>query len=119
MLRTLHAYLPFIDDRRGRRIGELLGILWVLSLADLGFTLWAQSFTRFVELNPLVAPLLHDGRFCTLILMKVGLTAFGATVFWRLRAHGRAEVALWGVVGCYVALAFRWSAYTLGATPIM
>lgn len=116
MFRSLH--LPLIDDRRDRRIGELIGVLWLLSLADLGFTLWAQSFTPFKELNPLAAALLRNGQVASLVLMKVVLTTIGATVFWRLRSHGRAELALWLMVGVYVALAFRWSGYTIGVANV-
>jgi hypothetical protein len=50
----LHAMIiPWIDDRRPRRVGELIGILWMLALADLVFTLWAHTFTPFIEMNPL------------------------------------------------------------------
>jgi K+ transporter len=115
MLRSATLYLPIIDDRRDRRVGELIGVLWVLSLADLGFTLWAQWFTPFKEMNPIAALLLKNGMVSSLVLMKVLLTTIGATVFWRLRKHVQAEAALWGMVGVYVALTFRWSDYTLGA----
>lgn len=117
MFHALH--LPLIDSRRDRRIGELIGVIWLLSLADLGFTLWAQFFTPFKELNPLAEMLLRDGMIGSLILMKVLLTAIGATVFWRLRTHGRAELALWLMVGVYVALAFRWSGYTIGVANVV
>jgi DMSO/TMAO reductase YedYZ heme-binding membrane subunit len=109
---------PFIDGRRDRRMGELIGILWVLALADLAFTLWANRFTRFEELNPIAAAMLANGLTVSLVLFKLVLTTIAATIFWRLRAHTRAEVGLWAIVLVYVALAFRWHDYTLGTTAV-
>ena len=56
--------------------------------------------------------MLSQNRLLLLIAMKVGLTGLGTAIFWGLRKHGRAEVALWLVVAVYVALTFRWSDYT-------
>jgi len=53
-----------------------------------------------------------------LILMKLILTTVGATIFWRLREHGRAEAALWLIVVAYVFLALRWSTYTTGVMAL-
>lgn len=110
MSRVFH--IPLIDASRTRRTVELLVILWVLALADLFFTLWAHVFTPFEELNPLANHLLAHERLLLLIAGKVGLTGFGTAIFWALRKHARAEIALWVVVLCYVALTFRWSDYT-------
>jgi hypothetical protein len=116
MLRSL--CLPLIDDQRTRRIGELICILWMLSLVDLGFTLWASLFTPFIELNPIAAIFLQHGMVTSLVLMKVLLTTIGATVFWRLRKNRQAELALWLMVVVYVALTIRWAAYTHGVAPM-
>ena len=89
-------------------------VLWLLSVADLFFTLWAHLFTPFHEVNPIAAALLDADQLASLILLKLILTTIGATIFWRLRDHSRAEAALWLVVAAYVLLAFRWSAYTSG-----
>jgi hypothetical protein len=105
---------PLIDSRRDRRMGELIGILWLLSLADLFFTLWAHVFTPFYELNPIARTLLNHNLLLSLVLLKVVLTAIGSTIFWRLRNYARAEIVLWGVVLTYVLLTMRWSDYTLG-----
>src|SRR5205085_104652 len=104
--------IRWIDGCRARRVGELLAVLWLLSLADLVFTIWAELFTPFHELNPLAAHLLHHGQITALIACKVALTGLGAAIFWRLRRHARAELALWAVVLLYVLLAIRWSDYT-------
>jgi hypothetical protein len=91
-----------------------IGVLWLLSMADLFFTLWAHLFTPFQEANPIAAALLDADQLASLILLKLILTTVGATIFWRLRDHSRAEAALWLVVAAYVLLAVRWSTYTTG-----
>ncbi|MDB5323426.1 MAG: hypothetical protein JWN40_5057 [Phycisphaerales bacterium] len=109
--------LPFslFDSHRSRRVAELIGIVWMLGLADLFFTLWAHFFTHFNELNPVASFMLRRNLVPSLILFKLVVTAVGTQIFWRLRHHRRAEVALWGLAGVYVLLAVRWSAYTATA----
>jgi hypothetical protein len=107
--------LILLDEHRHRRMAELIAILWALSLVDLSFTLWAHFFTPFHELNPLASFMLKRGLLPSLILFKLVVTAIGTRIFWRLRKHGRAELALWAIVGVYVLLAVRWSTYTTSA----
>ena len=106
------------EGTRARRVYQGIAILWLLSLSDLFFTLWAHTFTAFDELNPIAAALLDHGMFGLLVMMKVGLTFLGATFFWRLRGHTRAEIALWAVVLAYVLLTIRWSSYTTGVMAL-
>lgn len=103
---------------RGRRVVQGICVLWVLSLADLVFTLWAHLFTPFHELNPLARALLDGDQLAVLVLLKLCSTTVGATIFWRLRAHARAELGLWLVVTAYVLLAMRWSSYTVGVMAL-
>jgi hypothetical protein len=103
---------------RSRRVFQLITTLWVLSLADLVFTLWAHFFTPFHELNPLARYFLGHGLIPSLILFKLVVTAIGASIFWRLRLHVRAEAALWAIVAVYVLLAVRWSSYTTAALAL-
>ena len=103
---------------RTRRVAQGILALWLLSVADLFFTLWAHLFTPFHEANPLAAALLDTDRLVALVLFKLILTTVGATIFWRLRSHRRAELALWLVVAAYVMLAVRWSAYTTGVMAL-
>ena len=107
------------DAHRARRVGQLIGVLWLLGLADLLFTLWAHFFTAFHELNPVANLMLQNNLVPTLILFKLVVTAIGTGIFWRLRNLARAEAALWAMVGVYVALAFRWSDYTVNALAMM
>ena len=104
--------LSHLEARRPRRVAEAIAVVWVLSLADLCFTLWAHFFTPFHEENPLARYFLGQNLIPGLILFKLTATAFAMTIFWRLRTHARAELGLWLLVGLYVALTFRWATYT-------
>src|SRR5688500_19406694 len=106
---------PLIDGHRARRMAGLIGVVWLLSLADLLFTLWAHFFTAFHELNPVANYMLSRGLIPSLVLFKVVVTAIGVQIFWQLRRHPQAEFALWGMTGVYVLLTLRWSSYTLAA----
>ena len=98
---------------RDRQTGALVAALWVLSLADLVFTLWAHRFTTcFGELNPVADALLQRNLIPSVVLLKLVTTTIGATIFWRLRTHTHARLALWMLVLAYVALLLQWSNYT-------
>ena len=103
------------QSHRTRRVFQLIAVLWLLGLADLCFTLWAHFFTAFNELNPVANYMLRRNLLPSLILFKLVVTALGTQIFWRVRQHRRAEVALWGLTAVYVLLALRWSAYTATA----
>jgi hypothetical protein len=119
MLCARSLSVPLIDARRGRRVGELLTFVWVLSLADLLFTLWADAFTPFHELNPLARVLLRHDLIVPLVLMKLTLTGLGTGIFWRLRNLPQAELASWAALLAYVGLLMRWSTYTVAAMSTM
>jgi hypothetical protein len=104
----------WIDDRRDRRMGELIGCVWLLAAADLGFTLWAHHYTAFLELNPIARQLLQANALTLLVTFKVASTGLGTGIFWRLRRSGRAEMVMWGLVVVYVLLTLRWSHYIAG-----
>jgi hypothetical protein len=105
--------LPLIDDRRSRRVLELVLVLWLLSMADLVFTIWAHHFTAFHEVNPIARALLVQEMVVAVVLFKLALTALGTLIFWWLRHHTQAEVAMWALVAVYVILTVRWSNYTI------
>ena len=111
-------WFPWIDGHRSRRVAELIAVLWVLGLADLAFTLWAHAFTPFHEGNPVARYFLSHGLTLSLILYKLVVTLIGTRIFWVTRGNVRAEFALWALVGVYVALTFRWGAYTSTAVAM-
>jgi hypothetical protein len=104
--------LRALCDGRGRRVAQLLAVLLLLSVSDLGFTLWAHAVTPFDEMNPLARVLLDGNHVSALVVTKLLLTVTGIAIFWHLRALARAEVALWVLVAAYVTIALRWSEYT-------
>ena len=100
---------------RSRRIACLLLTVWILGLSDLSFTVWAQRFTHFHELNPLARPLVEANAFPSLVAFKVAMTAGGTGIFWLCRRRWTAEFATWFVLVTYVMLACQWSDYTQAA----
>lgn len=102
---------------RRLRVISLFTVLWVLSAADLGFTLWAHRFTPFVEGNPLAAGMLPcsyvGGTYAGVILLKLATVAIGSVIFWTLRRHREAEIGLAGLVLILVFLMGLWSQYTV------
>jgi hypothetical protein len=104
--------IDWVGHTPSRRTGELLIALWVLSIADLIFTVWAHLFTPFHEMNPIAGALLGRGLIPSLIIYKLTVTLLGTAIFWRVRHHAKARFALWGLVFVYVLLAVRWSDYT-------
>jgi hypothetical protein len=97
---------------RSPRMAAMIGILWVLALADLGFTLWAHLWTPFVEGNPLAAKLLSSGMYTSVVLLKVVTTLISTLIFWRLRKFARGEFALAGVLVGMLYLTYLWTNYT-------
>jgi hypothetical protein len=107
--------IDWVGHTPSRRTGELLLALWVLSIADLFFTIWAHVFTPFQEMNPIADALLGRGLIPSLIIYKLTVTLLGTAIFWRVRHHAKARFALWGLVFVYILLAVRWSDYTTSA----
>lgn len=97
---------------RTRRTVVLLLALWGLGLCDYLFTLWAQRFTPFQEVNPWASSLLSGHQFTALALGKASLTAFATFIFWRLRKRTSTQFALWGLFVLHAGLMVRWSTYT-------
>lgn len=106
------ARAPWWQRTRPSRVAFLLGTLWVLSLADLYFTIWAHLWTPFVEQNPLAAKLLASGMYLSVVLLKLVTTLFVTSIFWRVRQFPRAEVVLVGMVLGLCYLTLMWTRYT-------
>lgn len=104
--------IRWIDDCRTRRTALLLGIIWVLGLCDLYFTMWAFRFTVFSEMNPWASRLLRNHQLASMGLTKLLLVGGSSVIFWSVRKHRVTEIALWGLMLAHVGLIFRWSIYT-------
>jgi hypothetical protein len=105
-------FASWIQDTRTRRTIELIAIVWALALADLLFTIWAQRFTPFTELNPLARPFVQHNDVLLLTVLKIVSTTVSTGIFWFLRRTPRAEWGLWLSVLIYVGLMVRWYYYT-------
>ena len=108
--------IKWVGHTPSRRTGELLLAVWLLSLADLFFTIWAHLFTPFREMNPIAGAMLGRGLIHSLIIYKLTVTLLGTAMFWRVRHHPKARLALFGVLIVYVLLAMRWGDYTQRAS---
>ena len=100
---------------RPRRIAELLAVLWIIGLSDLGLTLWAHVYTPFHELNPLAALFLRENALASLVLFKCVCMTIATFTLWLTRHTRRCELTLWTMTILYFALLVRWSMYTQGA----
>lgn len=107
--------IRWIDQCRSRRTFELLAIIWLLSLCDLYFTLWAYRFTVFNEMNPWASQLIRHHQLASLGLTKLILVVGSSAIFWAVRKHRITEMALWGLLVVHVGLIVRWSIYTSNA----
>lgn len=107
--------IRWIDHCRTRRTVELLVLLWVLSLCDLYFTLWAYRFTIFTEMNPWASRLIRHHQLASMSLTKLTLVMGSSAIFWMVRKHRVTEMALWGLLIVHVGLIVRWSIYTTNA----
>lgn len=107
--------IRWIDHCRARRAIELLVMIWLLSLCDLYFTLWAFRFTIFNEMNPWASRLMRNHQLASMSVTKLLLVIGSSAIFWTLRKHRVTEMALWGLLAVHVGLLFRWSIYTTNA----
>ena len=107
--------IRWIDDCRTRRTILLLGIIWMLGIFDLYFTLWAYRFTEFQEMNPWARHLLRHHELTSMGLTKLLLVVLSTAAFWIVRKHRLTEAALWALAIVHVGLIFRWSTYTSDA----
>jgi hypothetical protein len=105
-LRARRASRP---ARRVRRVVLLLAMLWIVSGFDVAFTLLGATIGRFVELNPIAAPLLDSPGL--LIAFKVFMVGFASAVILTFRRRLITEIACWLTAAAYTILAGVWWAY--------
>lgn len=97
-----------LSKDRTKRVIILLVMLFIMSITDLFFTLWAHYIRHFQELNPFAKLLLDNHAIFPLVISKICLTSLGIMIFWSLRRYLRAEVGLWLCIILYTALTIRW-----------
>ena len=94
-------------------------MIWLLSLIDLLFTIWANRFTHFREANPLAKLLLRHGMYGALSVFKIVLTALGTALIYINRKYHKTEFVLWGMLIFYLLLMVKWLQYTQSAKPLI
>lgn len=101
------------------RIMVLLALLVLLNLADLVFTLTADSVGLLHEVNPLAALLFRGHLGLDVIVFKLTAVSFGAAVLWRFRHNRWTPAACWLLVAVYLALAVTWVAWAHSFDDVM
>jgi hypothetical protein len=109
--RPASGLLHQLETSRPIRLVLLLLLLTLLNGFDLGFTLLADHHERLIELNPVAARCIGQGRWLYLAGYKVALVTFGVSILWFLRRHVLAECAAWLAVSTYVVVAWRWHGF--------
>jgi len=103
--------------RRARRVVLILVLLWIVSVFDLVFTLFAHRLGGFQEANP-VAELLI-GNSIGLIGFKFTMLVCASAIFFVLRRHVWAEIGCWLMAVVYTCLAFVWLYYYHHSIPVV
>lgn len=106
-------------DPQAVRILVLLGLLAVLNLIDLRYTLFAHRAGMLNELNPIAANLLHLDLEPSLVCYKMLSLLVGSWMLWRLRRSPWCAGACWLLVVIYVALTVTWFLWTRNYTETM
>ncbi len=99
------------DETNGaRRMAvRCVAVLFVLNLADLGFTAFLAPCQEFVELNPL-GDLLRDS-LPMLVALKLGVVGGCAALLLRFWRYKIVQFASWTAATVYTGMAIWWVAY--------
>lgn len=94
---------------RATRVLLLVIAIWILSVFDLTFTLFATRIGGFHELNPVARLFIGNGQ--ALILYKIGVTLAGTAVLLAFRRRRLTEIGCWLLFIAQAVLAGIWAAY--------
>jgi hypothetical protein len=101
---------------RSRRVAAAVGVVAVLSLADLALTMGFMATTGMYEDNPLVVWLVRaTGSVLSIAVWKLVTCGFACGVLLRYRARRSSEIAAWSAVAMLLVVAVRWAAYAEAA----
>lgn len=104
---TLAERLP----RRSVRVAALVGVILILSLADLALTLTYVLHVGLIEDNPLARVVMQGGGPRALIAWKLLSIALAAAILLRFRGRGVAEAGAIFSAIVMVWLTARWVQY--------
>jgi hypothetical protein len=94
---------------RPRRVVFALGLIWILNVFDVVFTLLAFRIGEFREGNPLAREFVYAGEsLIAYKVMTVGLASLLLILLWRRKLT---EIACWAGFGGYLLLSVLWAAY--------
>ncbi len=93
-------------SRAHRVICLLIGI-WLISILDVGFTVWSHNENLLGESNPIAACVLQLGP-AAIIVYKLGLVAFASVVLLTHRALLVCEVVATGALLANAMVAIQW-----------
>lgn len=99
-------------DRRSVRVGVLLGMVALLNVVDLGYTLFAHRMGMLNEMNPLAATFLSQGLEPSLVSFKALMVLAGATIIWKVRWSRWSIGGCWVLIGAYTWLGVMWYCWT-------
>lgn len=90
------------------RIGILLGLIVLLNLVDLAYTLYAHRAGQLNELNPIAANLFAMDMEQGVVCLKALSLLVGISLLWRLRNNPWTAGGCWVLVTVYTLLTFQW-----------
>ena len=96
------------NDHASIRVGVLLGVIGLLNLTDLRYTLFAYHAGILKELNPLAAHLIRLDVESSLVCFKLLTMLVGSFILWKVRRSPWAGGACWLLVVVYTGLALMW-----------
>jgi Ca2+/Na+ antiporter len=71
---------------KARKVGRVLGLIFLLNLLDAGFTMILVQTGLASEANPLLRRLAHE-EWALFLLVKTVLVGLGLWVLWRFRTN--------------------------------
>lgn len=95
-------------DAHALRIGILLGLIVLLNLVDLAYTLYAHRAGQLNELNPIAANLFELDLEQGVVCLKALSLLVGISLLWRLRNNPWTAGGCWALVTVYTLLTFQW-----------
>lgn len=96
---------------RSRRVLLLLGVIFVLSVADLVLTLIYLREVGMIEANPIARRVMSTGSPAVLVGWKLALVAFAVSVLGVARRRLSAEIGAWIATAALGLLCLQWHSY--------
>ncbi|MEM7622304.1 MAG: DUF5658 family protein, partial [Planctomycetota bacterium] len=96
---------------RERRVVLLLAAIFIMSVLDLGLTIYMLSTVGMAEENPLARAVMQTGSPTLIALWKFATCIPAMYVLWRLRGHRAAELGSWAGTILLAVVMVKWNLY--------